>query len=490
MFLRGAIRLGAKARRRAVIGAWMAAILSLPLILMAFPSFPPAGESGAGGSTCGTNSCHHHASTPTGAGGFTTNIPTTYTPGGPAISVTITSAGSPGFELTAIVGGAQAGSFTAGSNTSTQADTAGGATTDIFDSQSGGPWTFMWTPPPAGTTGNVVMNLAGATGATVYANTITLTPAVTTGPPPTPTLQVTPTSLSFTAQAGMAATPSSGSISIKASDNLAYAFTATPSSTGNWLLVNGTPNPASGTTTLSESISVNTAGLAASTTPYTGTVTVAAPMLQGSPITVNVSLTVSSTPPTTGDTFSLDVVDRMSGGTDWLFLDGGHGDTTVTPAGSGSFWRFRGQTTTTRGGGGGAAPTTNNVVSVVSHGTWVATSVCSHSSSKIVLEVQLTPTSGTPSTGRLTVTTSGASLTINGTGGAASCTGATTGGVTFNASSVGIASIDGVSTTGGGTAGGGGGGGGDDSGTTGGTGTGGTGTGGTGTGGTGTTPDN
>jgi len=94
-------------RRRAVFAGKTAAILAVPLILMAYPSNPPAGESGAaisGGSTCGTNSCHHHG-TSSSTGGVTVNAPATYTPGGPAVNLTVTlSSGSGGFELSAVQG--------------------------------------------------------------------------------------------------------------------------------------------------------------------------------------------------------------------------------------------------------------------------------------------------------------------------------------------------------------------------------------------------
>lgn len=72
-------------RRKAILAGKIAAILSVPLILMAYPSNPPVGETGTnGGSSCGTASCHFHG-TATSTGGVTVAFPSsglTYTPGG------------------------------------------------------------------------------------------------------------------------------------------------------------------------------------------------------------------------------------------------------------------------------------------------------------------------------------------------------------------------------------------------------------------------
>jgi len=82
-------------RRKAILIGKFAAVLLAPLILIAFPSDPPVDESGIAsinaGSSCGTSSCHFHGSTSSGTSGVTVTFPSglTYTPGGPAISLTV-----------------------------------------------------------------------------------------------------------------------------------------------------------------------------------------------------------------------------------------------------------------------------------------------------------------------------------------------------------------------------------------------------------------
>ena len=97
----------------------------------------------------------------------------------------------------------------------------------------------------------------------------------------------TPTSLSFTYQSG-GQTPASQSISVDGGTGL--TFSATASSSGNWLSV----TPTSGTTPASLTVSVSPSSLSASTTPYTGTITVAGTGSSTGSTTINVSLTVSA----------------------------------------------------------------------------------------------------------------------------------------------------------------------------------------------------
>ena len=77
-----------------------------------------------------------------------------------------------------------------------------------------------------------------------------------------------------------------------AGGSAALAFTATASSTGNWLVV----SPASGTTPGTVNVSINTAGL--STGTYTGTVLVAGSGGAPGSTSVNVTLNVTAPLPT------------------------------------------------------------------------------------------------------------------------------------------------------------------------------------------------
>jgi hypothetical protein len=199
---------------------------------------------------------------------------------------------------------------------------------------------------------------------------------------------------------------------------------------------------------------------------YHGSVTFTSSAASNSPITLPVTLTVNSStpppPPTTGgETFSLVVVDRQAGGTDWLLLDGrGSVNSNGTLSGSGFFTRFRSMSTLVSG----------STTAIVSSGTWMPMSMTSFNpisgsstGGTMALQVQLnTHGVSTPSTGTLTITSSGSSAGV---------TLAISGGATFTPAGIGTESINGSS----------GGGGSDDSSTTGGTGTGGTDTGGTAT---------
>ena len=95
----------------------------------------------------------------------------------------------------------------------------------------------------------------------------------------------TPSSLSFSATTGGAA-PASQSVNITSS-GAALSFTASASSTGNWLSV----TPTSGTTPATLSASANTSGLGAGT--YTGTITLTPSGAGNSPLAISVTLTIS-----------------------------------------------------------------------------------------------------------------------------------------------------------------------------------------------------
>ena len=101
-------------------------------------------------------------------------------------------------------------------------------------------------------------------------------------------ISATPTTLTFNYRAGDSA-PASQPISVSGSG---LAFTATPSSTGNWLLA----SPATGTAPATVNVSINTTGL--STGTYTGTVLVAGSGGASGSTTVTVTLNVTAPLPT------------------------------------------------------------------------------------------------------------------------------------------------------------------------------------------------
>jgi len=273
-------------KRKAVLAGKITAVLSVPLILMAYPSNPPAGETGAavsGGSTCGTSSCHFHGTTAS-TGGVTAVFPATYTPGGPAMPITVTLAnGSGGFELSSVQGTGtsetQAGSFTAATNTAVS--TLSGIQY-IFQTATATSFSFTWTPP-ATNVGTVTMNLAGVSGSTIYANTYTLTPAITSSN----TLSVSTSSLTFNYSG--ASVPASQTFQVSSS-GASLSFTTSASTTpsgGTWL----SAAPPGGTTPMGVTVSVDPTGLAAGT--YTGSVSVAATGASNSPQSVSVTLNVT-----------------------------------------------------------------------------------------------------------------------------------------------------------------------------------------------------
>ncbi len=165
--------------------------IMLPVIVMAYSSNPPAGMSGAPGeSTCA--GCHGPTTAGSGVSVTFPNSVLTYTPGGPAIPLTVALAsGSGGFELSARVqnDNSQAGTLTAGT---ASAVTTLGSIQYIAQTSRASSFPFTWTPP-ATNVGNVVIYVVGVSGQT-YTNSYTLTPA---GPVTPETIAVSSSSLTF-----------------------------------------------------------------------------------------------------------------------------------------------------------------------------------------------------------------------------------------------------------------------------------------------------
>ncbi|MEW6130033.1 MAG: S8 family serine peptidase [Acidobacteriota bacterium] len=146
---------------------------------------------------------------------------------------------------------------------------------------------------PAGTSGNFTVtvratNIAGD-GVPGNADTTDQDFALviynaTTGGSPSPTIGVSPSSLSFTATAG-GANPANQSLSITNTGGGTLNWTA--SSNQTWLSV----SPTSGTAPSTATVSVNITGLAAGT--YNGAITISATGATNTPLSVPVTLTVN-----------------------------------------------------------------------------------------------------------------------------------------------------------------------------------------------------
>ena len=178
---------GTKGRRTAILIALVVSVLSIPVMVYAFGSNPPLGNSGAPGQgTCA--SCH---GTLMAGSGVAVTAPKTYTPGGAAVPMTVSIPSTGGFELAVLTqtGNAQAGALTAGAGDAV-------STEYVYSTLETTSWTFNWTPP-ATNVGNVVVYVTGGTNSASFSNSYVLTPAAT----PDFSLSASPSSLTV-AQGG------------------------------------------------------------------------------------------------------------------------------------------------------------------------------------------------------------------------------------------------------------------------------------------------
>ena len=240
----------------------------LPASAHAYPG-GIAGYSGKTGPTC--TMCHS-----TGTTTVTMSLPTSVTSGS-TYMVTLSETGGSGSGGLDVA--ATAGTFTAGTGTkvlSGELVQSNGSSTHS--------WAFSWTAPTVTTNttaslyGAAMDSYGGGTG-TVVANT-TVMPAATV----LPTLNLSPTSVTFNYQMGGSA-PVAQNVATSSSTSTAIMYTATSSAA--WL----TTTP-SGTTPGTLALSVNPTGLAAGT--YTGTVSIASAGEAKSPVMLPVTLNVTS----------------------------------------------------------------------------------------------------------------------------------------------------------------------------------------------------
>lgn len=292
MFPISAIQSGIKDRRTAILIGLVITVLSVPMIIYAFGANPPLGYTGAPGQgTCA--SCH---GTLTVGSGVTVNAPASYTAGGAAVSMTVTIPATGGFELAILAqsNGSQAGTLAAGPTPAgaafpQDAQTTVGTLQYVYSTVETTSWSFLWTPP-AVSAGNVVLYVSGGTHNTNYFNSY-----VITGPPPPPplTLGVSPTSLTFTVNG---AEPADQTISVTSGGSpvAVTASSATTPAGGTWLTI----MPPGGNTPLTETVHIVATGLAAGT--YNGSVSFTSFGASNSPLSVPVTLNVTTPIPTAG----------------------------------------------------------------------------------------------------------------------------------------------------------------------------------------------
>jgi len=252
-----------------------------------------SGFSGKSGSTC--TGCHSSGTAPTvtmtGPTSVASGSTNTYT-----ISVSTVTAGNGGVDVAA-----SAGTFAAGTGTKV-------LNGEIVHSapSSTHSWTFSWTAPTVTATTTATLyaaaidSFSGGTGK--LQQNITVTAAA-----PTPTIGVSPASLSFNYQSG-GTVPASQSFGVSSSGS---ALSYTVSTSATWL----SATPASGTTPGNVSVSVTPGSLSAGT--YTGSVTVTSSGASNSPKSVPVTLTVTSatTPTLTVSPLSLSFSYQTGGST-------------------------------------------------------------------------------------------------------------------------------------------------------------------------------
>lgn len=274
-----------------------AAAFAVPFSLLAFPTNPPTGLTGAPGEgTCA--GCH--SSPGTGSVKLvvqgTSSSPSTWAPGiTQHLTVTIAETGKQawGYQLSARdTANAQSGTLTA-TNANSVTQTASGvqyvyqanAQTSTPDAAS---YNFDWTPPATGS-GNVTFYLVGVAGKnSSNDSTYKASYALTSGVTASPSLSVTPTALNFTMTLGGSA-PAAQTFQVTSS-GAAVAITTSVGTTsgGSWL----TATPPGGNTPQTISVTANPAGLAVGT--YKGTVAIASAGASNSPQLVGVTLIVQS----------------------------------------------------------------------------------------------------------------------------------------------------------------------------------------------------
>jgi uncharacterized protein (TIGR03437 family) len=234
-----------------------------------------------------------------GANGATVNIPvnlvissgsTTQPTGG---DVTVSSS--------TLAFSAVLGATAPASQTLTVSSAAGSASVP-FTAAATSTGNWLAVSPASGTTQSNLIVSVNQTGLSAgnHTGSITITPTggtvvvvtVSLSVVSEPTFSVSPQSLTFAYQAGSGNAVSPGQLTVTASGG-AINFTASASSSANWLAV--TPLSGSTSTTATLAVQVSPASLPASATPYTGTITITG--VNGTTGTATVSVSINVTTP-------------------------------------------------------------------------------------------------------------------------------------------------------------------------------------------------
>jgi uncharacterized protein (TIGR03437 family) len=278
------------------------------------------------------------------------------------VSLTVTSSSQLTFAPSSLSFSFQVGGATPPNQSLSVGTTGSPLNVTVTGTAAGGQWLLL--APLTGTTPaaiNVGVNPAGLAPGTYNgavniaaggaANSPVSVP-VTLTVSANPQLMVSPSSLQFNFQTGGAA-PANQILSVTSSGSSALSFAAISStnSGGNWLV----PATFSGTTPASFTVAVNPSGLAPGT--YTGSITLTSSGASNAPVTVPVTLIVSSNPllgvspstlafnfqtglanpanqtltvTSTGAAVNFSVSSATSGGGNWLFVGPLTGATTGT----------------------------------------------------------------------------------------------------------------------------------------------------------------
>ncbi len=229
------------------------------------------------------------------ANGATLNVPVTL-----VVNTTGTTGGNVTVSASKLTFSALAGGAAPTSQTLTVSSAAGSAGV-AFTAVASSTGNWLSVSPTSGSTQatlTVAVNQASlAVGS--HSGSITITPTggtavvvtVTLTVVAEPSISVSPGLLSFAFQAGSGGIVSPGQLTVTALGGTA-SFQASASSEGNWLSV--TPLSGSTSTTAILTVQVNPAGLAASETPYTGTIMITGESGTEGSFTVDVSLSVTA----------------------------------------------------------------------------------------------------------------------------------------------------------------------------------------------------
>jgi uncharacterized protein (TIGR03437 family) len=229
------------------------------------------------------------------ANGSTVNVPVNL-----VVNATGTSGGNVTVSASSLAFSAVSGAAAPATQTLTVSSAAGSAGV-AFTAAAASTGNWLSVSPTSGTTQDtltVSVNQANLSTGN-HTGTITITPTggsavvvqVTLTVASQPTILVTPGSLSFDFEPASGGTVTPGQLKVSATGGTA-SFSVTYSSTGNWLTV----TPTSGSTSTADilTVQVNPAGLAASATPYTGTIIVTGVNGTAGSATVDVSLSISA----------------------------------------------------------------------------------------------------------------------------------------------------------------------------------------------------